>query len=339
MSKIKPLIRNTILQIGMALGLPGWLAGHRAGKLIILCYHGVWGKGASSEESLRRGSPSVDVFEKQLLWLKQQDYQFVTLTEAVTRWERNLSLPDKAVSLTFDDGFENVIHNAYPIMEKLGVRGCIYVIAGLPGTGQWEWTNLVNLALWARKGTAFSLLPNQSYVLDSEQAISRATEQVIQYLRRIPNSERLSYISVFTDILQESIDRPSWMNECKIATWNDLSMLNPEIMEVGSHTLTHPNLNRVAKADIDVELTGSKRIIEEQICRPVKHLCYPCGVFTPTVQENARKAGYLTAVSTLPGINDAKSNRFALRRYMIYPDMTLFKGQVTGSYRFLFGVR
>ena len=175
---LKAMIRNGLLRLALATGFGRLLAPRRIGKLVILCYHGIRSKDSALELPFSRRNPPAEIFERQVRWLQQQDYHFLTLTEAVTRWEQGRPLPARAACLTFDDGYENVITNAYPIMERLAACGCVYVIAGLPHSGQFVWTDIVEMALWASKGRTFFLDEHHSYTLDSDKGVLRAIEEV-----------------------------------------------------------------------------------------------------------------------------------------------------------------
>jgi peptidoglycan/xylan/chitin deacetylase (PgdA/CDA1 family) len=59
--------------------------------------------------------------------------------------------------------------------------------------------------------------------------------------------------------------------------------------EIGSHTLTHPNLTSLSNAALDHELRESQEILENMISKPVISLAYPFGaddarVWTATAQ-------------------------------------------------------
>jgi peptidoglycan/xylan/chitin deacetylase (PgdA/CDA1 family) len=98
--------------------------------------------------------------------------------------------------------------------------------------------------------------------------------------------------------------------------------------EIGSHSATHPNLKTVSLEQARAEIFGSKRQLEDQFGVAIKHFCYPFGGFTPAVRDLVQEAGYESASTVLFGVNDATTDRFALRR--IIP---LFGGEVARKAR------
>lgn len=85
--------------------------------------------------------------------------------------------------------------------------------------------------------------------------------------------------------------------------------------EIGSHTLTHPNLKTVSKPQAREEIFASKKLLEDSFSVPVRHFCYPSGKFDANIQDMVREAGYETASTVLPGINPQGQNLFELRRF------------------------
>ena len=83
---------------------------------------------------------------------------------------------------------------------------------------------------------------------------------------------------------------------------------------IGSHTLTHPFLTRLAPARAREEITASRKKLEDLFGQPVRHFCYPYGDWNPAVRELVAGAGYATACSTDPGVNTAATDCFALKR-------------------------
>jgi peptidoglycan/xylan/chitin deacetylase (PgdA/CDA1 family) len=85
-------------------------------------------------------------------------------------------------------------------------------------------------------------------------------------------------------------------------------------MLIGSHTMHHRYLPLVPPESLQAELGDSKRVIEEQIGRPVHFLSYPVGGFTSDVQTVARRCGYLAACTTNRAADPSRLDHFALRR-------------------------
>lgn len=62
-----------------------------------------------------------EVFETQIAWLKKQGYDFCTVTELLA------NPANKKVAITFDDGFANNYHYAFPILQKYQAKATIYL--------------------------------------------------------------------------------------------------------------------------------------------------------------------------------------------------------------------
>jgi peptidoglycan/xylan/chitin deacetylase (PgdA/CDA1 family) len=79
----------------------------------------------------------------------------------------------------------------------------------------------------------------------------------------------------------------------ELATFQDL--------EIGSHTLTHPNLTRVSGRQADAELRGSKAWLEDLTGQPVTSFCYPNGRHGHGLARRVADAGYLVGRTTASG--------------------------------------
>jgi peptidoglycan/xylan/chitin deacetylase (PgdA/CDA1 family) len=105
-------------------------------------------------------------------------------------------------------------------------------------------------------------------------------------------------------------------------------------MEVGSHTVTHKILSRLAPRDRRRELLESREWLEQALLKPVRHLAYPNGGFGDWDQhtiEDAKSAGYISAVTTIEGINNGRSNLFCLKRISVGDDpLPIFVIRVSG---------
>jgi peptidoglycan/xylan/chitin deacetylase (PgdA/CDA1 family) len=84
-----------------------------------------------------------------------------------------------------------------------------------------------------------------------------------------------------------------------------------------AHSLTHPNLLEVSDEDANREIAGSKLALEGRLGRPVEGFSYPAGLFGARERRLVVEAGFRLAVSCEPGVNEAGTDRFALRRRQI----------------------
>jgi peptidoglycan/xylan/chitin deacetylase (PgdA/CDA1 family) len=91
----------------------------------VLVYHGV----GRPKGDPKRLLTSPEHLESQIRFLKRRGYRFLTAEELL---EQGGAGPGVA-ALTFDDGFENWVTEAVPLLRRLGVRATFYVCPGLFG--------------------------------------------------------------------------------------------------------------------------------------------------------------------------------------------------------------
>jgi len=100
-------------------------------------------------------------------------------------------------------------------------------------------------------------------------------------------------------------------------TWPQLRAMLDEGMEVGSHTLTHPRPSALGPEELEHELAGSKRVLEEGLRVAVDFVAAPTGYDSRRFGELARKAGYKAALQGVIGLNRRSTELFALRRFVL----------------------
>lgn len=72
-------------------------------------------------------------------------------------------------------------------------------------------------------------------------------------------------------------------------------------MELGSHTMSHPDLRRLGDGELAWELARSREAIETLTGRRCRTLAYPFGLFDERVERAAEVAGYELALTWQPG--------------------------------------
>ena len=87
--------------------------------------------------------------------------------------------------------------------------------------------------------------------------------------------------------------------------------------EIGSHTVSHPDLTIVDRKRLEDEVGGSKRDLEAITGRPVVTFCYPAGEYDREVIAAVERAGYRMALTTDRGGSIATDEPFRIPRYRI----------------------
>jgi peptidoglycan/xylan/chitin deacetylase (PgdA/CDA1 family) len=99
----------------------------------ILGYHSIsW-----LEDDPNMMCTSPERFESQMLYLKRRNLRGVSVRELLRAWRTGSA--KGLVGLTFDDGYEDFLHAALPVLERLGFSATVFVVAGMLGReNDWE---------------------------------------------------------------------------------------------------------------------------------------------------------------------------------------------------------
>ena len=94
----------------------------------ILCYHRL---GSGSSKMIV--SPAS--FEAQMAWLVRNGYRVVRLSDLSGFLAGRQPLPQRAVVITFDDGYESFYRQAFPVLKKYGLPATVFVYTDFLGGG------------------------------------------------------------------------------------------------------------------------------------------------------------------------------------------------------------
>jgi peptidoglycan/xylan/chitin deacetylase (PgdA/CDA1 family) len=103
-------------------------ANHSASPgLAVLCYHDIQAVAKNDMTT----TPAL--FEQHLKWLKEHGYRTLSMDDLVSMMKKQEPAPEKAVALTFDDGYEGVYKYAYPLLRKYGFRATLFLVTSKAG--------------------------------------------------------------------------------------------------------------------------------------------------------------------------------------------------------------
>ena len=205
----------------------------------------------------------------------KQRTRFVRQVEAILNYTRprfidcSVDVLTHRVAISFDDGFQNVLENALPYLQRYNIPCTLFIPTA--------------------------------------------------YIGRHP--------AWITD--------PEHNNFCApIISVEQLQELSPSLVEIGSHSCTHPDLSNLSPMELQRELQRSKHQLEEIVGKSVRLLACPYGKYNDEVLKAAAQSGYrgVLAADPVAGVND-----FLWGRVTVSPDEWLveFWLKVRGAYQWL----
>lgn len=126
-------------------------------------------------------------------------------------------------------------------------------------------------------------------------------------------------------------------------SWNEVRDAYARGITFGSHTVTHPQLERLTAEELDRELNASKETIESELGTRVYSFSYPYAFpehkrpLIDKLRSRLESFGYENAVSTLIGTATCASEPYALPRLPInsHDDLHLFQAKLEGAYNWM----
>jgi peptidoglycan/xylan/chitin deacetylase (PgdA/CDA1 family) len=116
-------------------------------------------------------------------------------------------------------------------------------------------------------------------------------------------------------------------------TWDGVADLIADgLIDVQSHSRTHPRLPALDDVQARDELAGSKADIERRVAYKVSSFCYPAGLYGPREARLVHETGYRGAVTCRSGLNAGGVGLVELRRTMVgwRDDMERFRAKLAG---------
>ncbi len=119
--------------------------------------------------------------------------------------------------------------------------------------------------------------------------------------------------------------------EIPMLIWPELQEMSASgVIQVGSHSVTHPELAMIPLAQARQEVVDSKRRIEEELGIGASFFAYPKNSVSAAAMDEVRKAGYRAAVAGAGGLG----GRYALFRTVIHggDDLATFRQKLARTW-------
>ena len=281
------------------------------GRLSILIFHRV----LAQSDPIFPGEVCAKEFDAICGWLRQW-FMVLPLDEAVHRLACG-GLPQRALAITFDDGYADNHAQALPILQRHGLTSTFFIASAFLDGGRMFNDSVIEAVRGADaaeldlRGLAGADLGRLD--IASPLAKHKAIATILRAVKYRPQAERDSLASEIAQRARAKLPDDLMLTSAQVRALRDAGM------QIGAHTQTHPILARLDRAAARNEIVQGKRDLESILEAPVTLFAYPNGKPGEDYGSDAvalvREAGFAAAVSTAWGAAGRHSDPFQLPRF------------------------
>lgn len=244
--------------------------------------------------------------------------------------------PPRTVVVTFDDGYADNLRNAEPILQKYGIPATVFVTTDFVAGNRWPyWDELAALFLQAPTLPPRLTLElngaSRTWELAGESPVDSswnvlqggvlarqdAYRTLSDHLRSLTGYKR---DEVLTEIRSWSGHVSRIPADLFMSPEELRSMTADGLMEIGAHTITHPNLALLPAEEQRREIVQGREQLEQISGCKVHSFAYPYGTrdhYTRDTVRIAKETGFNCACSNFPGTVWSRSDRYQLPRVLV----------------------
>ncbi len=229
-------------------------------------------------------------FGAQLDFLRKY-YQIVPLSALGREF-----IPDRAVVITFDDGFRSVYEHAFPQLRARNLPATCYLTTDVLAGRGIIWLNELN---WYLERHPAVIVPLVSQRLGLSPCYSRVgfIQQVIAHYDRETMRDLLAQLRIRTGAGPESlVESPLYLDHEQIEEMSQCGFT------YGNHSASHAVLSLLSDLECREEITRAS-VALDSIPESTRSLAYPFGLFTDSTRRIAQELGY-TMLMEVEGSND-----------------------------------
>lgn len=262
-------------------------------------------------------SATRDEFKWQMQYVAEH-YSPITFETLIDALKTGGKLPPRPIIVTFDDGFDDNFHVAFPVLKALQMPATFFISTGYinqPRTFWFDWLHYLGKQALPVRGIEFGDFRRGP--AGTSEDTRDAIDALFAYAKRLPDETLRTNLHSLEKALDIAYPEPGFPQSFPL-TWDQVREMSAGGMEFGSHTVSHPILANLTSEALAEELVQSKHQIEQQIGEPVRTLSYPNGdehAFDSRVIEATKRAGYELAASYLNGTNHiGRLEHYSLKR-------------------------
>ena len=289
--------------------------------LAIYLFHGVVRESPYPVRNYTRKHLTAAVFRQILQDLKAHGTP-VSMQEVLQSREGGAPLPPRAFAITFDDGFENNVSVAAPLLADLDIPATFYVTTDFVDRNRMSWIDRIEYCL-ERAAPGALTLPWDGSRHPFGDAASKIA--LLTHLRRVMKSDPAIDVEAFAEEVFHQCGMPPVSSSddplnLKMS-WAQAAQLHRHgLFIVGGHSHKHTNLAFLGAAELRREVATSIDLLADKAGIRSLHYSYPEGLehcFSDQVIEVLREHGVRCCPTAIEGVNGPQQGPFHLRRVAV----------------------
>lgn len=228
----------------------------------------------------------------------RRHYNVVSADEVLAARRNDTPLPDRALLITFDDGWADNHAHALPRLRAAGMPALLFAVADVVDRDEPFFQERLIAAFRLGRIRIPALL---SALADAGHPLSPAPADSIDGLRKVvaalealSPSQRAQVLAPFAGAMDDGVRQ--------MLTRTELRELAAGGVAIGVHGKTHTPMPRAE--DLDAELATARRIVGDHLGTGApRTMSYPHGRYDDTVLARTRDAGYELAFTSNPVMN------------------------------------
>lgn len=287
-----------------------------------MVYHGVSKEAVNGRFIKNSAYVHIDLnnFKQHILYLKKK-YRIISLERLCGFIHSGAQIPDYTVVITFDDGYRNVLENAYPLLRDYGIACSIFLTGKLTNNNDWLWLDkLEYMADITRKETVNIF--GRDYNLKNKLLKRRFLNSIRDKLKRVNEETRNRIMQDL--ILKLDVDIPRHpLGEYGLLSYEQARQMDKRLISFGAHTPEHTILTLENNEKIRLLILQSKQEISHQLQRDMNLFSYPNGNYNNSIKEILKENGFICGLTTNYGMNGADADLFELKRISVSSEDSL----------------
>lgn len=289
----------------------------RRERLLILCYHGV---ALGNEHQWR---PNLYVEAEQLNrhfgLLRRMGCTVLPLGEAVARMYAR-DLPDRAVAITFDDGYYDFLARAWPVLQAHRYPATVYLTTGRVQHNMPVVNLFIDYMLWLARDRTLDgrgiVGLDGHYPLDTRIGRTAVVSGIDGQAQAhgMTATEKDAIALQVAERLELDYEALIASRVLTLMRADEVRKLSAEGLDVQLHTHFHRNPPDAQPFVEDVR--RNREIIEDITGKRPTHLCYPSGMYRMAYLPALRREGLESATTCDPGIAAPGADPLLLPRFI-----------------------